>query len=242
VVDDIIGEGGSAIADTSDIATWDGAAQLVGRAIDAFGDLHVVVNNAGITRDATILKLTEQDWDAVIAVHLKGHFALTHHAATWWRDQHKAGHDVIASIVNTTSVSGVTVTYGGQANYGAAKAAIAALTLQTADELGRYGVRCNAIAPSARTRMTLSSPGTADKVAAPVAEGTLDVYDPVHNARVAAVLASEACPLTGEVLHVVGGRVSRLRRWEPVDSIEDPAGWSIDVLPAALAAWSRPTQ
>jgi NAD(P)-dependent dehydrogenase (short-subunit alcohol dehydrogenase family) len=153
VVDEIRDLGGEATANGDDIADWDGAARLVRSAIDAFGDLHVVVNNAGFVRDRMFANVEEDEWDAVVRVHLKGHFAPSRHAAAYWRDQAKAGAPVDARIVNTSSGAGLLGSVG-QAAYSAAKAGIATLTLVQAAELGRYGVTSNAIAPSARTRMT----------------------------------------------------------------------------------------
>ncbi len=153
VADEIVAAGGEAVANGDNVATWDGAERLIGQAITAFGDLHVVVNNAGILRDRMLVNMTEAEWDSVITVHLKGTFAPSRHAAAYWRDQSKAGKDVDARIINTTSVSGI---YGnpGQTNYGAAKAGIASFTNIAALELARYGVTVNAVAPNALTRMT----------------------------------------------------------------------------------------
>ena len=153
VVDEIKALGGEAIAHTDDISTWDGAKSLIQLAIDTFGTIDVVVNNAGILRDRMMVNMTEAEWDAVIKVHLKGTFGPAHFAAEYWRDKSKAGEQVDARIINTTSPSGI---FGnvGQANYGAAKAGIAAFTIITSQELGRYGVTVNAIAPTALTRMT----------------------------------------------------------------------------------------
>ena len=153
VVDEIKALGGEAVANTDDISSWDGAERIVAQAIETYGTLHVLVNNAGILRDRMMVNMTEAEWDAVIKVHLKGTFAPAHHAAAYWRDQSKAGNPVDARIINTSSSSGI---YGnvGQSNYGAAKAGIAAFTIITSQELGRYGVTVNAIAPTALTRMT----------------------------------------------------------------------------------------
>src|SRR5262249_13108216 len=136
----------------------DGAKGLVAQAIEEFGTLNVVVNNAGILRDSFIAGMTEAQWDDVISVHLKGHFCVLRHAAEYWKDQSKAGADVNAAVLNTSSGSGTTLPNPGQVNYGAAKAGIAAMTLVAAQELGRYGVRANAITPLARTRLTLATP------------------------------------------------------------------------------------
>src|SRR5438270_2602540 len=153
VVDEIKAMGGEAIANADNVADWEGGQRLVQAAIDAFGDLHVLVNNAGILRDRVLVNMTEEEWDAVIHVHLKGHFVPTRHAAAYWREQTKAGKEVKASIINTSSTSGL-LGNPGQSNYGAAKSGIASFTQIVAMELGRYCVRADAIAPAARTRMT----------------------------------------------------------------------------------------
>ena len=153
VVDEIKAAGGEAEANTDDISSWDGAASLVQQAIDTFGRLDVLVNNAGILRDRMVFSMTEDEWDAVIRVHLKGTFAPSHHAAAYWREQSKAGEKVDGRLVNTTSVSGLYANVG-QTNYGAAKAGIATFTQIAAQELARYGVTVNAIAPGALTRLT----------------------------------------------------------------------------------------
>ncbi|MEO5974036.1 MAG: SDR family oxidoreductase [Ilumatobacteraceae bacterium] len=153
VVHEIEASGGRAVANGDDISTWAGAERLINTAIETFGDLHAVVNNAGILRDRMLTNMTEEEWDSVIRVHLKGTFAPTHFAAAYWRDRSKAGHATDGRIINTSSVSGI---YGniGQTNYGAAKAGIAALTIIASLELARYGVTVNAVAPVALTRMT----------------------------------------------------------------------------------------
>jgi NAD(P)-dependent dehydrogenase (short-subunit alcohol dehydrogenase family) len=153
VVAEITSAGGTAIANDDDIADWDGGKRLVDAAVEAFGDLHVLVNNAGILRDRVLVNMTEEDWDSVIHVHLKGHFVPTRHAAAYWREQSKAGKEVRAAVVNTSSTSGL-LGNPGQSNYGAAKAGIGAFTVIAAQELIRYGVRVNAIAPAARTSST----------------------------------------------------------------------------------------
>src|SRR6266540_6506265 len=152
---------GEAVASGEDAASWEGAERLVQTALDAFGDLHVLVNNAGILRDRFLVNMTEQEWDAVIHVHLKGHFCPTRHAAAYWREQAKAGKEVKASIVHTSSTSGL-LGNPGQTNYGAAKSGIATFSYIASLELGRYGVRSNAIAPAARTRLTEQTPGLED--------------------------------------------------------------------------------
>src|SRR5919106_3120748 len=169
VVDEIEKMGGEAVANVDSAADWDGAQRLIQTAVDTFGDLHVLVNNAGILRDRVIVNMTEEEWDSVIHVHLKGHFCPTRHAAAYWREQSKAGKEVKASIVHTSSTSGL-LGNPGQANYGAAKAGIASFSVITAQELGRYGVRVNCIAPAARTRLTEATPGLSEVIKAPADE------------------------------------------------------------------------
>ncbi|MDN5757130.1 MAG: SDR family NAD(P)-dependent oxidoreductase [Tomitella sp.] len=228
VVNDIIEAGGKAVANTDNVATWDGAAALVNNAVTEFGGLDVLVNNAGILRDAFIAGMDEAQWDSVIAVHLKGHAATLHHAAAYWKAQTKAGEAVNASIINTASASGTFMPNAGQANYGAAKAGIAALTLVAADELDRYGVRVNAIAPIARTRLTLATPGMDALFAAEIPEGEFDPFDPANISPVVARLASADCTLTGKVFAVQGGGISELAGWHDVSTIESDGPWTID--------------
>ncbi|MBB5914751.1 NAD(P)-dependent dehydrogenase (short-subunit alcohol dehydrogenase family) [Nocardia transvalensis] len=234
VVNEITAAGGRAVANTESIATWDGAKKLVDQAVSEFGGLDVVVNNAGILRDGFIAGLEEAQWDAVIAVHLKGHFNLLRHAASYWKDQSKAGNQPTAAVVNTASASGVTIPNAGQANYGAAKAAIAALTLVAADELERYGVRVNAIAPMARTRLTLATPGMGAIFAAEVPEGEFDAFSPANISPLVAYLASDKCPITGKVFAVQGGAISELAGWHDVKTIETDGPWLIDDIAARL--------
>ncbi|KWX22186.1 short-chain dehydrogenase [Mycolicibacterium wolinskyi] len=228
VVAEIRAAGGNAVANTENIATWDGAQSLVQQAIDEFGRLDVVVNNAGILRDCFIPTMTESDWDAVIAVHLKGHFSVLRHAAEYWKAQSKAGDQPMASVINTASGSGTTIPNAGQANYGSAKAAIAALTLVAADELERYGVRVNAIAPIARTRLTLATPGMGALMAEPEDEGEVDLFSPANISPLVAYLATEKCPITGRVYAVQGGAISQLAGWHDVETIETDGLWRID--------------
>ena len=205
VVAEIVAAGGTAIADHSSVTSWEACAAMVARAVDEFGRLDVLVNNAGILRDRMITSMTEEDFDLVLGVHLKGTFSMTKHACDHWRTVGKAGGENSARIVNTTSGAGM---YGnvGQAAYAAAKAAIANLTLVTALEMGRYDVTANAISPVAATRMTPN---------APQPEGDLwDPMDPGNSAPVVAYLASEHSGwLTGQVLRVEGNIVRRARTW-----------------------------
>jgi NAD(P)-dependent dehydrogenase (short-subunit alcohol dehydrogenase family) len=234
VVDEIIAAGGTAVGNTDDVATWAGAHALIDQAVHEFGGLDVVVNNAGILRDNYVAAMAEEQWDAVIAVHLKGHAAVLHHAAVYWKAQSKAGQQPHAAVVNTASASGVTVPQPGQPNYGAAKAGIAALTLVAAAELERYGVRVNAIAPIARTRLTMATPGMGAIFSAEVEEGEFDYFSPANISPLVAYLASEKCTLTGQVFAVQGGAISVLGGWHDVRTIETDGPWLIDDLAARL--------
>ncbi|MBF6124933.1 SDR family oxidoreductase [Nocardia brasiliensis] len=227
VVDEIVAAGGRAVADTANIADWAGAKALVDQAIDAFGGLHVLVNNAGILRDAFIAAMDETQWDAVLAVHLKGHFAVLHHAAAYWKAESKAGRPVAASVINTASASGTFMPNPGQANYGAAKAGIAALTQVAALELERYGVRANAIAPVARTRLTLATPGMGAMFAEEVPAGEFDAFAPENISPIVAYLAQEKCPITGKVFAVQGGAISVLAGWTAAATIETSGPWEL---------------
>jgi NAD(P)-dependent dehydrogenase (short-subunit alcohol dehydrogenase family) len=233
VVDEIKGMGGEAVANADNVADWEGAKRMIDAAIEAFGDLHVLVNNAGILRDRVIINMSEGEWDAVIAVHLKGHFAPLHHAAVHWREQTKAGKTVKASVINTSSTSGLN-SNPGQANYGAAKSGIATLSEIAAKELSRYGVRVNAIAPAARTRLTESTPGLGDIVAAPSEPGKFDIWDPANISPLVAWLASEDCPATGKVFFVQGGRVALFQPWTIVDGIDKDDRWGVTELAGAM--------
>ena len=208
VVAEIEATGRTAVADRTSVADWAGMEALVARTVDAFGDLHAVVNNAGFLRDRMITSMTEQDFDDVLAVHLKGTFALTRHACAYWRDRAKAGRPVSGRIVNTTSGAGL---FGniGQANYGSAKAAIASLTTITAMEMRRYGVTANTISPIAATRMLATMGREGDPDAA------WDPLDPGNASPVVAWLAGEASGwLTGTVLRIDGNTVSRCTGWQ----------------------------
>ena len=233
VVDEIIAAGGAAVASTENVATWSGAESVVLQAIAEFGRLDVLVNNAGILRDSFIAGMEESQWDAVIAVHLKGHFAMLRHAAAYWKAQSKAGDQPNAAVINTASGSGVTIPNAGQANYGSAKAGIAAMTLIAAEELERYGVRVNAIAPIARTRLTLATPGMGSLMAEPE-EGELDLFSPANISPLVAYLATEKCPITGKVYAVQGGAISALSGWHDTETIETDGPWQIDDIAARL--------
>jgi NAD(P)-dependent dehydrogenase (short-subunit alcohol dehydrogenase family) len=230
VVAEITAKGGRAVANHDSVSSWTGAQALVERAVSEFGRLDVLVNNAGILRDKMSFNMDEAEWDAVIDVHLKGHFAPSRFAAAHWRAQAKAtGEPVGAAIVNTASESGL---YGnaGQANYAAAKAGIASLTIVMARELERIGVRVNAICPVARTRLTEAVAG--DFMQAK--EGEFDRFAPENISAVVAWLASDrAAGVTGQVLKVTGGQVQLLRGWRPVSEATDDKPWTIDAVDGA---------
>jgi len=223
--------GGDAIASNHDITAWDGGQGLVGVALEAFGRLDVLVNNAGILRDRMLVSMSEEEWDVVVDVHLKGHFVPTRFAAAHWREQVKAGHDVNASIIHTSSTSGL-LGNPGQTNYGAAKAGIGAFSIICAQELARYGVRSNCIAPAARTRLTEATPGLGEVVAAP-SEG-FDVWDPANVAPLVAHLAGADCDVTGRTFFVQGGTVRLMEPWRMGERLEHDGRWSIDDLAAQL--------
>lgn len=239
VVDEIVAMGGKAVANGDDVTDWEGGKRLVEAAVETFGELHVLVNNAGILRDKMLVNMSEDEWDAVVHVHLKGHFIPTRHAAGYWREQAKSGHQVQAAIVNTSSTSGL-LGNPGQANYGAAKAGIGALTVIAAQELGRYGVRVNAIAPAARTRMTEQTPGLADIVAAPTDPGIFDTWDPANVSPVVAALSTADCPVTGQVFFVQGGEVRRFQPWTMAETLRKDGRWDVAELAAKLPSLATP--
>lgn len=236
VVEEILAIGGEAVANTDDISSWDGARRLIDQAVETYGRLDVLVNNAGILRDRMIVNMDESDWDSVVAVHLKGTFATTRHAATYWRGVSKAGGEVDARVINTTSPSGL---YGsvGQANYGAAKAGIASFTIIAARELGRYGVTVNAVAPTALTRMTEDISFMAD--ASPDENG-FDQMDPANIAPLVVWLGSDQSrAITERVFSVWGGRISVLEGWAAGPTVARDGTWDPaelgDVVPDLVA-------
>ncbi|ONF71721.1 SDR family oxidoreductase [Amycolatopsis keratiniphila] len=222
VVDEIEALGGKAVANTDDIASWDGAAALVRTAVETFGGLDVLVNNAGFLRDRMLVNLGEDEWDAVIRVHLKGHFAPTRHAAEYWRAEAKAGRTRVARVINTSSGAGLLGSVG-QGNYAAAKSGILGLTLVAATEFARYGVTVNAIAPAARTRMT--EVAFADDMAAP--EDGFDAMAPENVSPLVVWLGSEeSSGVTGRVFEVDGGRVSIAQGWRHGPLRDKGSRWS----------------
>jgi len=228
VADEIVAAGGEAVVNGDDVADWDGARRLVATAVENYGRLDVLVNNAGFVRDRMVVSCGEDEWDAVVRVHLKGHFATARFAAEHWRARAKAGEAVDARIVNTSSGAGLMGSVG-QGAYSAAKAGIAALTLVQAAELGRYGVTANAIAPSARTRMTETV--FADMMAAPTASGAFDAMSPDNVAPLVVWLGSSASAhVSGRVFEVEGGKVSIADGWQHGPVIDKGARWDPEEL------------
>ncbi|MDX6286665.1 MAG: hypothetical protein QOG53_2150 [Frankiales bacterium] len=224
VVDEITAAGGTAVANTEDISTWDGAERLVNQAIETFGTLDVLVNNAGILRDKMLVNMSEEEWDAVVKVHLKGTFLPSRHAAAYWREKSKAGQEVDARIINTTSPSGI---FGnvGQTNYGAAKAGIATFSVIAAQELGRYGVSVNAIAPTALTRMTEDL-----EFVQLLGAGKRDDYDPLAPENISPLVvwlgSSAARHVTGRVFSILGGKIAVAEGWVNGPSVERDGYWT----------------
>lgn len=233
LVEEIRAFGGTAVANRNDVATWDGAEALVKQAIEEFGDLHVLINNAGIMRDRMLVNMTLEEWDAVIGMNLRSHFCTARHAAAYWREQSKAGVQADRVVINTSSVSGL---HGnvGQANYGTAKAGIASFTGLLDRELERYHVRSYAIAPGARTRLTLSTPNAAKTVGLEVPEGVWDEKSPANVAPFVLWLAAEGCPMpSGNVFGVAGGRVDLYHSWRKAVTITNDHTWSFEELDEA---------
>ncbi|MEO5901951.1 MAG: SDR family oxidoreductase, partial [Ilumatobacteraceae bacterium] len=243
VVAEIQAAGGEAVANGDDVADWEGSQRLVNTAIETFGTLDVLVNNAGILRDRMIVNMTEAEWDVVIRVHLRGHFLPLKWAAVDWREQFKAGATVNASVINTTSTSGL-LSNAGQANYGAAKTGIATLTEIAQKELVRYGVRVNAIAPAAATRLTATVPGSEERRAARDAQAAssgFDAFAPGNISPFVAYLATAGCPIGGKTFFVHGGSVHLFQPYTIVDQISVDHRWTIDELAGAAAKWGDVT-
>ena len=234
VVGEIEALGGRAAVSHHDVADWDQAKDLVRFALATFGGLHVLVNNAGILRDRALANMNEGEWDSVIRVHLKGHAAPTRHALAYWRDQAKGGQPVKASVIHTSSISGLAGNFG-QANYGAAKLGIVALSRVTALEGAKYGVRSNAVSPSARTRMTLGIPGGAELVAAPKDPRAFDPWDPANVSPLIAWLAQADCPATAQIFHVAGRRLYLMALPAVAHTLASERRWTLEALDGALA-------
>lgn len=228
VAAEVVAAGGRALANSGDITTVAGAQTIVDAAIAAFGEVHVLVNNAGILRDRMFLSLCEDDWDSVMRVHLKGHFCLSNVLGRRWRDAAKAGRAVDARIINTSSGAGLQGSIG-QSNYSAAKAGVAGLTLVQAAELGRYGITVNCLAPAARTAMTEA--GMPDMVKKP--ESGFDVWDPLNVASIVVWLGSPlSTGVTGRCFEAKGGELSVAEGWHTGPIIDKGARWE----PAELTA------
>ncbi len=237
VVEEIEAMGGEAIVNGENVADWQGAQRMINAAIEHFGDLDILVNNAGILRDRVLVNMTEEEWDVVVAVHMKGHFAPTRWAAAYWRELFKAGVVKPRNIVHTSSTSGLFAN-PGQSNYGAAKTGIATFSQIVAKELVRYHVKSNTIAPGARTRLTLATPGLED-IMTPKADA-FDQWDPANISPLVAYLASEACAFTGETFLVQGGNVTMIESWSRGDGVDRDSRWTVAELTTALAPLARP--
>jgi NAD(P)-dependent dehydrogenase (short-subunit alcohol dehydrogenase family) len=227
VASEIRATGGEAVAFSSDVADWDAGQEMVATAVRELGGLDVLVNNAGFLRDRMLVSMAEDEWDAIVAVHLKGHFVPTRFAAAHWREEAKAGRPVRASVVHTSSTSGL-LGNPGQTNYGAAKAGIGAFSVICAQELARYGVRSNCIAPAARTRLTEATPGLGEVVAAP--KDGFDLWDPANVSPLVAYLATADCEVTGRTFYVQGGTVRVMEPWSFGERLERDGRWSIEEL------------
>lgn len=226
-------KGGEAVVSGHDVADWQQAEELIRLASDTFGDLHVLVNNAGIVRDRTIANISEQEWDAVIRVHLKGHAAPTHHACAYWRDQAKSKEQVKASVVHTSSASGLVGNFG-QANYASAKLAVVALSRVVSMEGARYGIRSNVIAPAAATRMGQTVPSAEDDPTEILDEEGFDMLNPANISPLVAWLAQADCPSNSQVFQVYGSRIMILRVTQIEHSIKTSGRWTLDRLDAEI--------
>jgi NAD(P)-dependent dehydrogenase (short-subunit alcohol dehydrogenase family) len=224
--------GGLAIA--GDVSDHGFAGSLIEGAIEHFGRLDVLINNAGILRDRFLADMSFDEWESVIRVHLTGHFAPLQHAAKYWKALAKAGTPIAGSVVNTASASGTFLPNPGQINYGAAKAGIAAMTLVAAQELGRYGVRVNGIAPVARTRLTEDVPMVGELVAAPTEAGAFDTYHPSHVSPLVAYLSTSDCPITGKIFAVQGGSIHELDGWKAGTGYETTGPWTVTSVAESL--------
>jgi NAD(P)-dependent dehydrogenase (short-subunit alcohol dehydrogenase family) len=235
VVDEITAAGGLAVVNESDITNYESSGQAVAQAIETFGDLTGVVNNAGNNRDRMFASLSEADWDQVMSVHLKGHFCIASHAVQYWRHQSKLGHAVSGRLINTTSGAGLQGSIG-QSNYAAAKAGIAALTLNQAAELGRYGITANAICPVARTGMTTAVPAMAERMAAPD-DGSFDHFAPENVSSVVTWLCSEQSGhVTGQIIEAEGGRIAIADGWRSTEGVDKGSRWAPADVGTALEA------
>ena len=226
VAEEIRKLGGTASVSGHDVADWEQAAALVRYAVAAFGGLDILVNNAGILRDRTLANMSEEEWDGVVRVHLKGHAAPTRHAMAWWREQSKTGKGVRASVIHTTSLAGLVGNFG-QANYAAAKLGIVGLSRVVALEGAKYGVRSNAVSPSARTRIETSLK--------PPPAGVFDVFDPANVSPLVAWLALPDCPATGQVFQAYGNRIEVVTHSAIAVDVHTEGRWTLEAIDRALA-------
>ena len=230
-VDAIKASGGEAIVNTSDITNYADSENAVKQAIETYGTLHVVVNNAGVCRDRMFASMTEAEWDTVIAVHLKGHFCIASHAVHYWRDQSKQGNKIAARIINTSSGAGLNGSVG-QSNYAAAKGGIASLTLNQSAELGRYGITANGLAPAGRTGMTEDV--FADMMKKPE-DGSFDYYDPANVAPLVVWLGSEeSSSITGRIFEAEGGKISIADGWKSTKGVDKGDKWEAAEIAGAM--------
>ena len=227
VVDEISDRRGRAIANGDSVADWSSAKRMIESTVETFGRLDILVNNAGILRDRMLVNMSEDEFDVVINVHVKGTFCPTRHAAEYWRERSKAGDAIDAAIVNTSSGAGL-FNNVGQANYGPAKSAIATFSQIAAKELARYGVRVNTIAPMARTRLVSQTPGLGDLSASK--GGGFDPWSPENISPLVVYLASPGCPFTGGIWHVFGGRIDLVKDRSLASSIQHPGMWTVEAL------------
>lgn len=233
VTEEILATGGHAAVSTFDITDYKACTQAVQEVIDIFGDLHVVLNNAGINRDRMFATMTEQEWDLIMSVHLKGHFCLSSNAVQYWRKKVKAGSKISARIINTTSGAGLQGSIG-QSNYAAAKAGIAALTLNQAAELVRYGITANAVAPAARTAMTTQVVAMAERMAKPE-DDSFDYWAPDNVSPLLVWLGSEqSSALTGRIFEVEGGKISIADGWRSTKGLDKGARWTVSEISDAV--------
>lgn len=234
VVDEVRELGGEAVGNTGDMSTMAGAEALLADGLQAFGRVDALINSGGLLRDRMFVSMDEDEWDAIVRGHLRSHFCPTRTFAGHWREQVKAGQDVDAAVVMTTSNAGLFV-QPGQSNYAAAKAGIAGLTITLADELSRYGTRVNAISPAARTRMTTEVEAMAEMVAAPDDPDAFDTFDPRHVAEVVAWMVAPGSDVTGQCFFIRGRELKVLGGWHYADELERDEGWTVDALDQQFA-------
>jgi NAD(P)-dependent dehydrogenase (short-subunit alcohol dehydrogenase family) len=234
VAAEINATGGRAVVSGHDVADWRQAKAMIDLAVTTFGDLHVLVNNAGILRDRTLANMSEEEWDAVIRVHLKGHAVPTRHAVVYWRARAKAGHTVKASVIHTSSLAGLIGNFG-QTNYASAKLAVVAFSRVVAMEYGRYGVRSNAVSPSARTRLALSVPGAEAEMQLPPPD-VFDPLDPGNVSPIIAWLAQADCPATSQIFHIGGNRLFVFTMPSIAARLETRGRWTLEALDRELPA------